>query len=320
MTAALALAARGAGCSTPNPNVGCILVADGRVVGRGWTAPGGRPHAEAMAVGMAGEAARGATACVTLEPCAHVSERGPACVDVLVSAGVSRVMVAMPDPDPRTSGAGIARLRGAGIEVIEGVERGAAERELRGFRLRHEAGRPEIVLKLALSLDGRLALRDGRSRWVTGEAARMAGHLERARADAVVVGRGTLEADSPALDVRLPGWCGRQPARIVVGSKAAPEGWLAARSPAELVALARERGWLRLLVEGGGGLAGSLLAADLVDRLLLFRAPILIGEGRGIAGFELGDLAEAHGRWRPVERRAVGVDLLEDYERAATPA
>lgn len=319
LRAALALARRAAGASTPNPNVGCILVRDGRVVGRGWTGAGGRPHAEAVALAAAGEAARGATAYVTLEPCAHLSPRGPACADLLVAAGVAHVVTGMTDPDPRTAGQGIARVRAAGIPVTA-LALADAEAELAGFVQRVTLGRPEITLKLALSLDGRIALADGRSRWITGETARAFGHMERARADAVVVGHGTLAADAPRLDVRLPGWRGRQPARVVVGRGDAPEGWLAVPDIPALLALARERGWLRLLVEGGGRLAGSLLAADLVDRLLLLRAPILLGEGRGISGFAVDDLAAAHGRFHRVDERRLGDDRLELLVRALPPA
>jgi diaminohydroxyphosphoribosylaminopyrimidine deaminase/5-amino-6-(5-phosphoribosylamino)uracil reductase len=320
MAAALALARRAAAASSPNPNVGCILVRDGRVVGRGWTGAGGRPHAEAVALHAAGDAAAGATAYVTLEPCAHVSSRGPACADLLVEAGIARAAIAMPDPDPRTAGRGVARLREAGIEVVEGVLRAAAEAELAGFTQRIALGRPEVTLKLGLSLDGRIALADGRSQWITGETARAFGHLERARADAVVVGRGTLAADAPRLDVRLPGWRGHQPARVVVGHGAAPAGWEAVADIEGLLALARTRQWLRLLVEGGGMLAGSLLAADLVDRLVLLRAPILLGEGRGLAGFAETDLAAAHGRWRRVETRPLGADILDILVRTLPPA
>jgi diaminohydroxyphosphoribosylaminopyrimidine deaminase/5-amino-6-(5-phosphoribosylamino)uracil reductase len=315
MAAALALGRRAAGLSTPNPNVGCILVRDGCVVGRGWTAAGGRPHAEAMALQEAGAAAAGATAHVTLEPCAHVSARGPACADLLAAAGVARVVIGMTDPDPRTAGRGIARLRDAGVEVRDVSDRRGAERDLLGFLLRHREGRPEVTLKLALSLDGRLALADGRSQWLTGPVARAWGHRERARADAVVVGRGTFEADRPRLDVRLPGYSGPQPARVVVGSRPASDLPVVPDIPA-LFRFAAERGWLRLLVEGGGRLAASLLVADRVDRLLLFRAPLLIGRGQGLEGLETGDLAAAHGRWRLVERRALGDDLLEVLERA----
>ncbi|MCS6986903.1 MAG: bifunctional diaminohydroxyphosphoribosylaminopyrimidine deaminase/5-amino-6-(5-phosphoribosylamino)uracil reductase RibD [Sphingomonadaceae bacterium] len=317
MAAALTLARRSAGTSTPNPNVGCILVRDGQVVGRGRTGEGGRPHAEAAALAAAGPAARGATAWVTLEPCAHVSPRGPACADLLVEAGVARVVVAMPDPDPRTAGRGIARLREGGVDVVEDVGRPAAEDELLGFRRHVEDGRPEIALKLALSLDGRLAMADGRSRWLTGPVARAFGHALRARADAVVVGHGTFRVDRPELTVRLPGWTGRQPARVVVGRPAAvPTGWLAVPDLPGLLALARSRAWLRLLVEGGGRLAGALLAADLVDRLWLFRAPLLVGEGPSLEGFEATDLAAARARWTLASRRVLGGDVLEELVRA----
>ena len=242
MTAALALARRSTGRSTPNPDVGCLLVRDDRIVARGSTGDGGRPHAEAVALAAAGPAARGATAYVTLEPCAHASARGPACAPALVAAGVARVVVAMPDPDPRTAGRGIALMRAAGLVVETDVCRESAEAQLRGFRLRHSDDRPEITLKLALSLDGRLALPDGRSRWLTGEVARAMGHLERARADAVVVGRATVEADAPRLDVRLPGWTGRQPARVMVGQGPAPAGFEGVDSPEALIGLARARG------------------------------------------------------------------------------
>ncbi|MFQ3666643.1 MAG: bifunctional diaminohydroxyphosphoribosylaminopyrimidine deaminase/5-amino-6-(5-phosphoribosylamino)uracil reductase RibD [Sphingomonadaceae bacterium] len=315
MGAALALAARGRGSATPNPHVGCILVKDGAVVGRGWTAPGGRPHAEARALEQAGCNARGATAYVTLEPCAHRSARGPSCADLLVAAGVAEVAVAMPDPDPRTAGAGIARLEEAGIRVHRDICRHEAEQELAGFVRRMADGRPEITLKLAMSLDGRIALADGASQWITGPEARLFGHLLRSEADAVVVGGATLALDQPALTVRLPGWSGRQPARVMVGRGAAPRDWYCVPDIEGLLLLAREQQWLHLLVEGGGRLAGALLAADLVDRLALFRAPILLGEGRGIAGVALAGLEAAHGRWQLKDRRCLGADLCERFVR-----
>jgi diaminohydroxyphosphoribosylaminopyrimidine deaminase/5-amino-6-(5-phosphoribosylamino)uracil reductase len=315
MQAALALARRGAGRTGTNPNVGCLLVREGRVVGRGWTQEGGRPHAEAVAVAQAGDLARGATAYVTLEPCAHESPRGPACADGLVEAGVARVVAAMVDPDPRTAGAGLARLAAAGIEISDGVGRAAAEAELAGFagRLR---GRPELMLKLALSLDGRLALADGRSQWITGPAARAYAHALRARSDMVLVGGGTLRADQPELTVRLPGSTAPQPIRAVVTSGEVPEGWRAAPSLEALDDLATAAGVNRILCEGGGRLAAALLAADRVDRLILLRAPILIGDGQGLEGLALPDLAAAHGRWRLEDSRMLGVDRLEVFARA----
>ncbi|MDP1028054.1 bifunctional diaminohydroxyphosphoribosylaminopyrimidine deaminase/5-amino-6-(5-phosphoribosylamino)uracil reductase RibD, partial [Sphingomonas sp. KR1UV-12] len=218
MRAALALAERGRGRTVPNPNVGCVIVADGRVVGRGWTQPGGRPHAEAMALAEAGEKSRGATCYVTLEPCAHRSERGPACSDLLAAAGVARVVAAIEDPDPRTAGAGFARLRAAGIAVTTGIEADAARRSMAGFLTRAALGRPFVTLKLATSLDGCIARSDGESRWITGAEARAHAHLERARHEAILVGRGTLAADAPRLDVRLAGLEDRSPQRVVLST------------------------------------------------------------------------------------------------------
>lgn len=314
--AALTLAGRGVGRTAPNPSVGCVLVAGERVVGRGWTQPGGRPHAEAMALAAAGDAARGAIAYVTLEPCAHVSPRGPACADLLIAAGVARVVACGPDPDPRTAGQGFARLRAAGIAVMEGDRRAEAERLNAGFFTRQRHGRPHVTLKLALSLDGSIALADGRSRWLTGERARAHAHLERARADLIVVGAGTLAADDPALDVRLDGLEGRAPRRAVLSRS------LAAIPPGRIdnALLLRDLDAtdptvLTVLVEGGAGVATSLLAADQVDRLLVYRAPIVIGGRRAVGDLALTDLAAAHGRWRRTETIDLGPDRVEDYDR-----
>jgi diaminohydroxyphosphoribosylaminopyrimidine deaminase/5-amino-6-(5-phosphoribosylamino)uracil reductase len=314
MEAAVALGERGRGRTAPNPNVGCIVVKDGRVVGRGWTRDGGRPHAEAVALEQAGAAALGATIFVTLEPCAHESDRGPACADLLVEAAPARVVVAVQDPDPRTEGRGLDRLRKAGIDVETGVCAEQAERSLAGFLTRVRAGRPFVTLKLAMSLDGRIALQSGESRWITGDDARAHAHLERSRADMILVGRGTFDADSPRLDVRLDGLEDRSPARAILTSGAAPSGWTALDSPEALFRLADVND---LLVEGGAETAASFLRADLVDRLLLYRAPILVGEGKSALGdIGLASLADAHGRWRLHERRTLGDDLLEVYERS----
>ena len=205
MSAALALASRGRGRTAPNPNVGCVIVADRKVVGRGWTQPGGRPHAEAMALAQAGEKSRGATVYTTLEPCAHVSPRGPACADLLILSNVARVVVAVGDPDTRTDGTGIARLRAAGIAVELGTKEAAARAAMAGFLTRLALGRPHVTLKIALSLDGAMAMDSGASKWITGPEARAHAHLERARHEAILVGRGTIAADAPALDVRLDG-------------------------------------------------------------------------------------------------------------------
>ena len=195
MRAALALAGRGLGRVAPNPAVGCILVKDGRVVGRGWTQPGGRPHAETEALRRAGAAARGACAYVTLEPCAHHGQTPP-CAEALIAAGIARCVVALEDPDPRVDGGGLARLRDAGIEVEVGPGASAAADLNAGYLSQRQAGRPLITLKLATTLDGRIATKRGASRWITGEAARARAHLLRVRHDAVLVGSGTADRKS----------------------------------------------------------------------------------------------------------------------------
>jgi diaminohydroxyphosphoribosylaminopyrimidine deaminase/5-amino-6-(5-phosphoribosylamino)uracil reductase len=316
MAAALALASRGRGRTGANPNVGCLLVKAGRVVGRGWTQDGGRPHAEAMALAQAGGAAHGATAFVTLEPCAHLSPRGPACADTLAAAGIARAIVAMVDPDERTAGQGLARLRAAGVEVAHGLMEAEARRELLGFSGRLATGRAELTLKLALSIDGRLAMADGRSQWITGEAARAYAHALRAEADLVLVGGGTFRADAPQLTVRLPGSTAPQPLRAVLTSGPVPQGFIALPSLAALDALVAERQLNRILCEGGGGLAAALLAAGRVDRLAILRAPILIGNGIGLEGLNPADLSETHGRWQLADSRMLGVDRLDLYKPA----
>ncbi|HJS31632.1 MAG TPA: bifunctional diaminohydroxyphosphoribosylaminopyrimidine deaminase/5-amino-6-(5-phosphoribosylamino)uracil reductase RibD [Alphaproteobacteria bacterium] len=215
MRAALALARRGLGRVWPNPSVGCVVVAERRVVGRGWTSPGGRPHAETEALMRAGSSARGATVYVSLEPCCHHG-RTPPCSKALISAGVARVVAPMVDPDPRVNGAGFAALRAAGIAVEVGV--GAEEaRELnRGFFLRLGEGRPLVTLKTATTLDGRIATHSGQSQWITGALARARAHLLRAQHDAVMIGAGTAIADDPLLTCRLPGLGAASPVRILV--------------------------------------------------------------------------------------------------------
>ena len=349
MAAALALAERGRGRTWPNPCVGCVIVRDGVVVGRGWTQPGGRPHAEAVALAQAGEGARGATAYVTLEPCAHASARGPACADLLVAAGVGRVVAAIRDPDPRTDGSGLARLVAAGIATVAGVLADAAERSMAGFLTRQRLGRPFVTLKLATSLDGCIALVSGESRWITGPEARAHAHVERARSDAILVGRGTWAADRPRLDVRLPGLEDRSPLRVILTSASLPrsphpresgdpssavsshdqggdrrapseldprsrgdEGWEVISAPKDIATLPAD--WL--LVEGGARTAAAFLHADLVDRLMLYRAPILIGGGLpAIADLGMTTLSEVHGRWALTDARRLGSDRLEVYDR-----
>lgn len=215
MRVALGLATRGLGRVWPNPAVGCVIVAEGRAVGRGWTQPGGRPHAEAMALAAAGPAAQGATAYVTLEPCAHEGRGGP-CADALVAAGVARVVAPLVDPDPRTDGRGFHRLSEAGVEVVTGCLTEEAAAVNAGFLSRVTRGRPRVTLKLATSLDGRIATGSGESRWITGPLARREVHLMRARSDAVLVGAGTARSDDPRLDVRELGLSEVQPVRVVV--------------------------------------------------------------------------------------------------------
>jgi diaminohydroxyphosphoribosylaminopyrimidine deaminase/5-amino-6-(5-phosphoribosylamino)uracil reductase len=217
MRSALALARRGVGNTWPNPSVGCVVVKDGRVVARAVTAPGGRPHAESAALDLAGKAVSGSTVFVTLEPCCHWG-RTPPCTDALISAGVARVVIATRDPDPRVDGAGIARLRAAGIEVQEGVLLEEADEVAAGFRTRIRQGRPLVTLKLASTLDGRIATRAGESRWITSRAARRAAHALRGRHDAVMVGVGTVMADDPALTCRLPGYRPNRLVRVVADS------------------------------------------------------------------------------------------------------
>ncbi len=290
-----------------------MIVADGRAIGRGATQPGGRPHAEAVALAEAGDAARGATVYVSLEPCAHRSERGPACADLLIAAGPARVVAALEDPDPRTSGRGFARLREAGIAVDVGEGAEAAARSMEGFFSRIRRGRPFVTLKLALSIDGKIALPSGESKWITGVESRAHVHQLRAQADMILVGRGTYEADRPQLDVRLPGLEHLSPRRAILTRGIPVEGWATLSAPEQISSLHDVND---LLVEGGSGAASALLTADLVDRLLIYRAPILIGEGRSSVGYiGLSDLAAAHGRWRFADSRPLGMDRLEVYER-----
>lgn len=313
MQAAIALADRGLGLTAPNPNVGCVILQGDAIVGEGWTQPGGRPHAEAVALQAAGAAAQGATVYVTLEPCAHASARGPACAILLAEAHPARVVIGVGDPDPRTNGKGIERLETAGIEVVTGVLREQAEHSMAGFFTRIRLGRPHVTLKLAMSIDGRIALASGESKWITGEAAREDAHRERARADMILVGRGTYEADKPRLDVRLPGLEQTSPRKALLTTGGPVDGFVRLSSPQAIRTLTDVND---LLVEGGAETAAAFLAADLVDRLLIYRAPILLGEGKSAVGaIGLGVLADAHGRWTLLETRQLGSDTLQVYER-----
>ena len=218
MAVALRLARWSVGDTAENPPVGCVLVRDGRVVGRGRTAPGGRPHAEAVALLQAGPAARGSTAYVTLEPCAHHG-RTPPCAVALAAAGVARVVAALRDPDPRVNGGGFAALQRAGVEIHVGIGSEEAAGVAEGFLARAVTGRPHVTLKLATSLDGRIATATGASRWITGSEARAHAHATRARCDAILVGIGTAIADDPDLTCRAPGLAGRSPLRVVLDGR-----------------------------------------------------------------------------------------------------
>ena len=306
MAAAASLAARGRPLSRPNPAVGAIIVRGGIVVGRGWTQPGGRPHAEAMALDQAGEAARDATLYVTLEPCAHQSERGPACADLVAVSALQRVCIGTADPDPRTAGAGIAAIRASGIaaDLIDSPE---AEASLAGYLLLRRHHRPHVTLKLALSLDGCLAWPPGGPRWLTGEQARAHCHAMRAKSDAILVGSGTLQADRSRLDVRLPGLEDRSPERWVLTHGQAPEGWRALPSPAAVSSIADVQ---YLFVEGGAQAARAFIAANLVDSLLIYRAPVTVGSDAPV----LRELAQdAMTGWKLGDSRALGKDTLEVY-------
>ncbi|MBO9452164.1 bifunctional diaminohydroxyphosphoribosylaminopyrimidine deaminase/5-amino-6-(5-phosphoribosylamino)uracil reductase RibD [Tropicibacter sp. R16_0] len=356
MALALSLGRRGQGSCWPNPAVGCVIVKDGRIVGRGWTQPGGRPHAEPVALAQAGEDARGATAYVTLEPCSHHGKTPP-CSQALIDAGVARVVCALQDSDPRVSGQGFDMLRAAGIEVTVGVMATDAAQDLAGFFLKVEQGRPLVTLKLASSFDGRIATATGESKWITGPNARRAVHAMRARHDAVLVGAGTARADDPSLTVRDMG-VERQPVRVVVSrhldlplmsqlartAKDVPvwlchgpsadverikawEGLGAKLIPCALQGVQIDAGDLlqqlgaagltRVFCEGGSALAASLLADDLVDELIGFTAGLAIGaEGLPSLGAMGLDRLAQAPRFQLAETRPVGADILHRWTRA----
>jgi len=324
---ALLLAEQAIGLTDPNPRVGCvILAADGSELGAGHTQAAGQAHAEIMALRDAaarGHDVRGATAVVTLEPCSHHG-RTPPCCDALVAAGLARVVVAIEDPNPQVAGRGLARLRAAGIAVeLAEPAIGDAARELNiGFFSRMQRGRPFVRLKSAISLDGRTALPDGRSQWITGEAARTDGHAWRRRAGAVLTGIGTVLADDPRLDVRLVPTA-RQPLRIVLDPQGRmPRGARILQEPGEARVIGPGRpdlgtlmvelgaqGINELHVEAGSKLKGAFLDAGLVDELLVYQAPLLIGEGRPLAMLPaLPGLSDAR-RWRFVDATQLGQDL-----------
>ncbi|MGB0626332.1 MAG: bifunctional diaminohydroxyphosphoribosylaminopyrimidine deaminase/5-amino-6-(5-phosphoribosylamino)uracil reductase RibD [Alphaproteobacteria bacterium] len=365
MAVALRLARRGLGNVAPNPAVGCVIVSGGpdpRVLGRGRTQPGGRPHAETVALDAArerfgAEALVGATVYVTLEPCSHLG-RTPPCADALIRARVARVVVACGDPHVRVAGRGIARLRDAGVEVVTDVCKDAAEDINIGFLTAATESRPMVSLKTATTSDGRIATRTGASQWITGPAARRHAHLLRAQHDVIAVGIGTAEADDPSLTCRLPGMEKRSPTRVVFDSRLrlslesklvqtamdVPTWVLSAAktdkdrrralesagvmvvpiedeidgqpAPAAALRALGALGMTRVMVEGGARLATGLLRAGLVDRLLWYRAPSLIG-GDGLPPFGdlgVGEVADMPA-FRPLSRTPVGDDTLEIFAR-----
>jgi diaminohydroxyphosphoribosylaminopyrimidine deaminase/5-amino-6-(5-phosphoribosylamino)uracil reductase len=356
MRAALSLAARGLGRVWPNPAVGCVITdTTGHVLGRGHTQPGGRPHAETEALRQAGAAAQGGTAYVTLEPCSHHGKTPP-CAEALIAAGIRRCVVALGDPDPRVSGRGLALLRDAGIEVTQGVLQAEADRLNAGFLKRIRQGRPLTALKLATTLDGRIATRSGESQWITGPASRQRGHLLRARYDAILVGSGTALADNPALTCRLRGLDDRSPIRVVLDRRLRlpPDSilvqtaretptWLVTSighvepqlaayrtagvevielpdqaGPQEILVALGDRGLTRLLIEGGAQVAAAFLAADAVDRIVWMRSPGILGGDALAAIGELGlDRLAAMRRFDLRAAQIIQGECLETYDRLA---
>ena len=338
MARALALAARGLYTTTPNPRVGCVVVKDGRPVGEGWHERAGGPHAEINALAAAADRARGATAYVTLEPCSHHG-RTPPCAEALIAAGVARVVAALKDPNPRVSGEGMAKLAAAGIETALDLMAAEATELNIGFVSRMTRGRPWVRLKVAASLDGKTALNNGQSQWITGPEARQDGHRWRARACAVLTGSGTVKDDDPQLTVRGID-TDRQPLRVVADSRletpptarvlagggtlvfAAVPGSLPGaevvhmsngKGKVDLAGMLAElgrRGINELHVEGGSRLNGAFLAAGLADELLLYQAPVLLGDkARGMFDLpELVDLADKL-ELRVIDSRRIGADL-----------
>lgn len=312
LAAAARLGLRGRPACAPNPSVGAIIVKQSRVIGRGWTQAGGRPHGEAQALAAAGGEARSATLYCSLEPCAHKSERGPSCSDLIAEAGIARLVYACEDPDPRTNGLGASKLTERGVKVSR-IDCAEADGGLAGYLTRQRLGRPHVTLKLAMSLDGKIALPSGESQWITSEQSRAHVHSRRAMTDAILVGGGTWRVDQPKLDVRLPGLEDRSPKRIVLTRGVAPHGVKIINTPAQIAGL---DGVQYLYVEGGAHAAASFLKDGLVDRLEIYRAPILIGEGLpSLSDYGLSSLAQAHGQWQLIERRQLGPDTFEAFTR-----
>jgi len=349
MGMALSLGRRGLGRVWPNPNVGCVVVQDGRVLGRGSTADGGRPHAETQA--LAGIDGAGSTVYVTLEPCAHHGQTPP-CAQALIDAKVARVVVATGDPDSRVAGKGLAMLKEAGIEVVTGVREHDARQDMAGFLLRVTEDRPFVTLKLASSFDGRIATATGESKWITGPDARRLVHAMRGRQDAVLVGAGTVRADDPTLTVRDMGVT-KQPVRIVAsrnlkfdapalvdtmseaplwlchGETAKTTEWTSKGAKTiqcqtngrqvdavDMMSKLAKQGLTRVFCEGGGALAASMLSAGVVDEVIGFSAGLMLGaEGTpSLGAMELRHLKDAP-RFKLVESRPVGPDLMHRWAR-----
>lgn len=319
MQLALRLGWRALGTTAENPAVGCVLVKQGRLLALGWTQPGGRPHAETHALQQAGDTARGATAYVTLEPCAHHG-RTPPCAEALVAAGIARCVIAVEDPDPRVAGRGTAALRQAGIEIALGEGAEEARQIHAGFFSRILNKRPYVILKLALSADGMVAAGPGQRTAITGVQVRARVHLLRAQCDAILVGRRTVEVDDPELNVRLPGLESRSPAPYVLGTTVLPPESKLARAGAtllptlELEPLARD-GINRLMVEGGSQTARAFLQHGLVEEVHLFQSPRVLGP-QGVPAFPGQSLAEALAGFRPMHEESLGEDRLTVYGKA----
>ena len=321
MDVALRLGRRALGTTAENPNVGCVIVKDGRLVGVGWTQPGGRPHAETEALKMAGDKARGATAYVTLEPCAHHGQTGP-CAEALVAAGIARVVSAIEDPDPRVSGGGHAILQHAGVAFESGLKSAQARRDMAGFLTRITRKRPQVILKMAFSADGKIAAAAGKRTAISGPEAKSYVHLLRAQSNAILVGMGTVRADDPELTCRLPGLRNRSPQPFVMSrhGNLPPQSHLAQRgaevlrgTPAQVVEDLSLRGINRLMIEGGARVARSFLEAGLVDEFHLIRSPVTLGPD-GVDGLDGLPLDQALQPFQLIEQEKLGSDLLTVYE------
>ncbi len=353
MRHALVLARRGLGQVAPNPAVGCVIVKNSIVIAEGWTQPGGRPHAEAMALAAAEDGAKGATTYVTLEPCSHHGQTGP-CVLALVEAGIKKVVYAVQDPDPRVKGRGHNVLEAAGVEVISSVEADAAEELNAGFFLNQQEKRPLFTLKIAQSEDGHITVPEGTDKWITGPEARAKGHMMRAQHDAIMVGIGTVLADDPSLTCRIDGLEDRSPIRIVLDShlrmptnsklvqtamqvplwvitsdsydknqaktlEAAGAKIFTCETPRDVGKVANilaTEGLTRVLVEGGSQTHASFLEADLADRLAVFTAPFAFGDKMGVPNETFNAKKLEHSaRFRHTHSQRCGVDQLNCYER-----